>query len=1589
MKVDTKSKQNRRFAGLIFMMLGLMVSAGVFAFDVNESDIAQELLVPPDHSIRVRPSLDSYFRLNNERVSEPGMIKFYQQFGSNWDVQWDTRSNRPDLISGQGIPMIPGAGNTLTNADIQLQGKNVATLTPEVMSQLAVQFMEQNPEILKVDVQDLEMNPLNTEGFGQNNRLWFVHFTQNFKGVPVKNSDVFFRINNGNMTQFGAHQYVDVDPDFDVTPVVSEEEAIRIGVSHAETLLSGDLEIVQLPELFIVPVFGEGLSGEPGEPYQGSKGQGYGTRTIWEFKFRFSSTPETWFAVVDAQTGELLHFRDSNKYETVHGGVYPVTNLGGVEVDMPYPFASTSQGNTTSGGRFDYTGGTVTSSMNGQYVRISDNCGSVSLGASGDLDFGMSSGTDCTTPGFGGSGNTHSSRSCYYHIGQIMFKGRGYLPTNSWLQNKITANVDINDTCNAYWDGGSVNFFKSGGGCSNTGELASVFLHEWGHGLDDNTGTSSSEMASAEALADSMSFLQTHVSCIGHNFRPGSPCSFGCDSSCTGVRDAGVTPAVRPSNITQSPADCDRWSCPYWGYEGIMQYEGHCEALIAAGAVWDAANGLAAEHGAAGWALANRIYFETMGSARGAYQIASGGTCNPSATINGCGSQNWYTVWLFADDDNGNLTDGTPNGCIIWDAFNDHGIACGTQPTCYTTCPVLAAPSLTAGPGDNSANLSWTSVSGAGEYMIYRNTLGCNSEMNIIATTSSTQYTDDTVANDFTYFYSVQAVGSNDTCRSEFSQCQEVFIDGCINPPIVEAGQSIDACPGDLITLGGSPTASSGTPPFIYLWTPGNYTTANPQIYPNQTTTYTCTVTDSIGCVGMDTITITMDAPLADAGPDKSTCGGYCVQIGASPMIGYSYSWSPQTGLDNPYSSNPTACVSSNTVYTLTVTASGFLCEGQDTVSVTIDQPEISHSLTQILSDSGDSDGSLEAGERGTIRLLMTNQSPVIAYDLMCELVSSDPGVYVVSGPVSLGTLDTGGTAAATFEVVVDMQHECPDQTSLTLQMESCGGTINSANIPLVLGQPGGLETIYATGFEGADDEGWTHYQVATQDDWQRDIVTGVSEYDPSSAYEGSKVWGNDLGPDGWDGNYKSNVNNYLLSPALNCTGKTGIHLQFMRWLTVEEGIYDQATIYVNNTQVWQNQQNGNHIDTQWVPVDFDISAIADNNPSVQVKFELVSDAGLEFGGWNIDQFAVIADAPPECDVFECDSPDANAGNDFTVNPGSEAVLDGSASNIYGCSAGVEYRWSGGGLGQGIWSMDPVAVDYPSVITAYTLTIRCSASPEFAGCTDSDTVTVNMGGGPTATQAPPTYTPTPTPPNSPTPTWTQGPSPTPTPTHNWTNTPIPTNTPSPRPTNTSIPTYTPNPTFTPLPPTNTPPVTYTPTNTPTRTPTATATVPGNTPTPTPTSPSDTPTMTPTAGSTDTPVPSTSTPTVQPTATEAPATATPVSGLTVELQLSRAMFHKGDTFLLTTKVTNGGQSQEVDEYLLLSIDGMYWFYPDWSSELGCQKRTLDPGDQVQEIFNFAWPEVDGRYEGIQFLYLLTEPDTFNVNSNLALASFGYE
>ncbi len=205
--------------------------------------------------------------------------------------------------------------------------------------------------------------------------------------------------------------------------------------------------------------------------------------------------------------------------------------------------------------------------------------------------------------------------------------------------------------------------------------------------------------------------------------------------------------------------------------------------------------------------------------------------------------------------------------------------------------------------------------------------------------------------------------------------------------------------------------------------------------------------------------------------------------------------------------------------------------------------------------------------------------------------------------------------------------------------VHSTGGTVRFPASGEFSTVTGNQLLLLAEDFEGGG-VGWTHGMVATQDDWQvgtplgrSGTSSGVTWADPSAAASGLRCYGNDLGPTGWNGAYTNNVNNWLRSPTFSTLGQTGVTLRFKRWLTVEDGAFDRASIHVNGVQVWVNASGAHHRDTAWTQVELAIPN-ADNLPSVTLEWRLQSDASLTLGGWNIDDVEVfVAGSLPPLDA--------------------------------------------------------------------------------------------------------------------------------------------------------------------------------------------------------------------------------------------------------------------------------------------------------------------------------------------------------------------
>lgn len=689
-------------------------------------------------SLDVKPSLTT--SAQNDAAVAARVTAFEQRVGGRWEVRWDARGDRPNLVQGSGVALVPGRGNRLAPSRFGItaaQELDLATVTRE-----ARRFLDAQKDLLKLDGIQLRPDPKRSGAYGKDKGFWTIEFAQYVGNVPVDGAFVYARISQGNVVQFGAERVGDVR--IDALPKSTREEAFRAAWSELGFPAGTAVRTWAEPgELRLYP------SAPPQEraatAFAGKRGEGYRHVLAWRYVFRVDGNDATWQVLVDAASNRVLDVRDLtvNADATITGGVYPTTNLE-PEVVMPFPFAAVTVGSaatiTDTLGIYDYAGGTASTSLDGEYFQMIDGCGAISLSndTDGNLAFGTGPGTDCATPegNTAGPGNTHASRTGFYHLTRINEKARGILPDNTWLQGKVVANMNGTGgfyDCNAFWDGSSLNFGRkyddaNGNHCSNTGEIAAIFLHEWGHGLDTNTGGAAEEYGSGEAVGDTFAFLETERSCIGEGFFTDGSVCHGC-TTCTGVRDvgdfsqSGTRAIASPANVLNDDSiDCDAFigatgvACPYISpnfvaYQGPMGYEGHCESYIASSANWDLKTALTDRFGTEeGYAAMDGIWYGSLLPSQSAYQVQDGGQCNPKATVNGCAATNWYTVYLAVDDDDGDLDNGTPNACRIWDAFNAHGIACGERPVCTGDAPdfslrVSGSPQAVCASADASFNV--------------------------------------------------------------------------------------------------------------------------------------------------------------------------------------------------------------------------------------------------------------------------------------------------------------------------------------------------------------------------------------------------------------------------------------------------------------------------------------------------------------------------------------------------------------------------------------------------------------------------------------------------------------------------------------------------------------------------------------------------------------------------------------------------------------------------------------------------------------------------------------------------------------------
>jgi hypothetical protein len=368
----------RKCAAASTVLIALIIGSvdRVVALQVPEKNPRFDALVVDDPAVArdvATTPLGSLHAADGARVR---WEQFRAVHGPEWSIYLDRRSGAPLLAEGKGIAW-PMAKVT-----------TIDSLAPSVR-----EFIGKNRALFLADDAELV---LSRDGSGELiDGVWQVVFNREIAGIPVAGERYLFTIGRGKLISFGAPRWsrIDVNP----VPDLDAAQAQAIVSSYMKLDAADAADFFEKPRLEFIPLSAPGQHPrDAGGAYAGPFGSGYASALVWRVALRVADGIETWVAQVDAHTGAIRSFKDDNHYARAKGGVFPISGDGicpdGCEQpNYPMPFAniigSTNQ-TTTTMGFFNCTpgGSTASTTLAGQYIRVSDSCGLISQSVTCDAD---------------------------------------------------------------------------------------------------------------------------------------------------------------------------------------------------------------------------------------------------------------------------------------------------------------------------------------------------------------------------------------------------------------------------------------------------------------------------------------------------------------------------------------------------------------------------------------------------------------------------------------------------------------------------------------------------------------------------------------------------------------------------------------------------------------------------------------------------------------------------------------------------------------------------------------------------------------------------------------------------------------------------------------------------------------------------------------------------------------------------------------------------------------------------------------------------------------------------------------------------
>ncbi len=449
-----------------------------------------------------------------------------------------------------------------------------------------------------------------------------VGFTQTWRGMPVLGGSVSFRFRGDRLFGIASDAFPDVD-----APVPAElvhEDAAR--AEARAWVLDGAARAVAttVGGPFVLPM---------------GRADRIEYRVVLRVRVEAESPRGAWDVYVDAGTGEPLARAQTLQFETAHIEIEAWErspsygermSYAGDRVTLDLDSLPSASGESAPDGSFSFEGDAVsgTATLSSSHVRVRNDEGD-------DYAYGFDAAPGASIRLESNVEELDAQLNSFVHADLVNEYARSFAPDLAFLDQQVRVVVNIEDVCNAYSDGTTIHFYKSGSGCENTARVSDVVYHEYGHSIHahayllcppGNGGVCITDGALSEGIADYLAATITGDPHMGRGF----------------FMDDGPLRSVNPDGREHV------WPTDLVG-------EVHEDGLIIGGTLWDLRAALVDELGEAeGVAHADWLMFEGIRRAANIPEM--------------------YAEVLFADDDDGDLANGTPHECIINEAFGIHGL---------------------------------------------------------------------------------------------------------------------------------------------------------------------------------------------------------------------------------------------------------------------------------------------------------------------------------------------------------------------------------------------------------------------------------------------------------------------------------------------------------------------------------------------------------------------------------------------------------------------------------------------------------------------------------------------------------------------------------------------------------------------------------------------------------------------------------------------------------------------------------------------------------------------------------------------------